>query len=84
MSSTYKTKSIDLSSEVSTSTCRGKSIFLNDLTKKLTLPSVRNEQNDLYDEMVLSLTFFYDPFESADQGSVTIKINGETMMNHAL
>lgn len=37
---------------------------MNNGIKKLTLPSIQNDKNDLFDEVALSLTFYYDPYES--------------------
>ena len=54
---TYKSQSIELNT---LSTCNSLSMRLNPTGQNLKLPPIRNHQNNLYDEIRLSVTVYYD------------------------
>jgi hypothetical protein len=46
------------------------------------LPAVRNDQNALFDEILLMMTVYFDPFElKSDKGELMVAVNGQFILS---
>lgn len=66
------------------SECKGNTMNMNEFSGKITFPTIRNEHNNLYDEMLLVMNIYYDPFAIKSQARATIAVNGYPIMNVTL